>query len=184
MVSCPLPIGCHLLPGDVRDKPADYAALGIPEYWRFDETGESHGTRLAGDRLVGDRYEPICGRNGRRWMRSARGAGIAVDEWPTGMGSGLDFKRPVFHALMDRIGKREPGLLPMAHKDRLCRFGFDWFEYLADSHGCGIRVVNQPSLSPQAEWVEDPVAVVHAFSGRLSGLRRYRKQIREAATDG
>ena len=44
---------------DVRDKPADYAALGIPEYWRFDETGEHHGQRLAGDRLVGDRYEPI-----------------------------------------------------------------------------------------------------------------------------
>ena len=45
---------------DVRDKPADYAALGIPEYWRFDETGEYHGVRLAGDRLVGDRYEPIA----------------------------------------------------------------------------------------------------------------------------
>ena len=45
---------------DVRDKPADYAALGILEYWRFDETGESYGARLAGDRLVGDRYEPIA----------------------------------------------------------------------------------------------------------------------------
>ena len=45
---------------DVRDKPADYAALGILEYWRFDETGEHHGVRLAGDRLVGDRYEPIA----------------------------------------------------------------------------------------------------------------------------
>ena len=44
---------------DIRDKPADYAALGIPEYWRFDETGQYHGKRLAGDRLVGDRYEPI-----------------------------------------------------------------------------------------------------------------------------
>ena len=44
---------------DVQDKPADYAALGIPESWRFDETGESHGARLAGDRLAGDRYEPI-----------------------------------------------------------------------------------------------------------------------------
>ena len=44
---------------DVRDKPADYAALGIPEYWRFDETGEHHGVRLAGDRLVDDHYEPI-----------------------------------------------------------------------------------------------------------------------------
>ena len=44
---------------DVRSKPADYAALGIPEYWRFDETGDFHGSRLAGDRLVNGQYEPI-----------------------------------------------------------------------------------------------------------------------------
>ena len=44
---------------DVEDKPAKYAALGIPEYWRFDETGEFHGTMLAGDRLVDGRYEPV-----------------------------------------------------------------------------------------------------------------------------
>ena len=44
---------------DVENKPARYAALGISEYWRFDETGEFHGTRLAGDRLVDGRYEPI-----------------------------------------------------------------------------------------------------------------------------
>ena len=44
---------------DVVDKRADYAALGIPEYWRFDATGEFHGTRLAGDRLVDGSYEPI-----------------------------------------------------------------------------------------------------------------------------
>ncbi len=44
---------------DVEDKPARYAALGIPEYWRFDETGDFHGARLAGDRLVDSQYEPI-----------------------------------------------------------------------------------------------------------------------------
>lgn len=44
---------------DVRDKPADYAALGIPEYWRFDETGDYHGARLAGDRLVDGQYQSI-----------------------------------------------------------------------------------------------------------------------------
>ena len=36
-----------------------YAGLDIPEYWRFDETGQFHGTRLAGDRLVDGQYEPI-----------------------------------------------------------------------------------------------------------------------------
>ena len=44
---------------DVGAKRVDYAALGIPEYWRFDETGEFHGAKLAGDRLVNGRYEPI-----------------------------------------------------------------------------------------------------------------------------
>ena len=44
---------------DVAQKPADYAALGIPEYWRFDATGKFHHTRLAGDQLVDGHYEPI-----------------------------------------------------------------------------------------------------------------------------
>lgn len=44
---------------DVVEKREEYAALGILEYWRFDETGERHGTKLAGDRLVEGRYEPI-----------------------------------------------------------------------------------------------------------------------------
>ena len=44
---------------DVGRKRDDYALMGIPEYWRFDETGEFHGARLAGDRLVNGRYEPM-----------------------------------------------------------------------------------------------------------------------------
>ena len=44
---------------DVTDKRNDYAGLLILEYWRFDETGRHHRTRLAGDRLVGDRYAEI-----------------------------------------------------------------------------------------------------------------------------
>ncbi len=44
---------------DVREKREAYAALGILEYWRFDETGQHHGARLAGDRLENGRYVPI-----------------------------------------------------------------------------------------------------------------------------
>ncbi len=44
---------------DVVDKRDDYAALGIPEYWRFDRTGEHHGARLAGDRLLDGVYVPM-----------------------------------------------------------------------------------------------------------------------------
>ena len=44
---------------DATQKRNDYATLAIPEYWRFDEDGRHHGARLAGDRLVAGRYEPI-----------------------------------------------------------------------------------------------------------------------------
>ncbi len=44
---------------DIRAKRDDYAALGISEYWRFDETGRYHGARLAGDRLADGVYVPI-----------------------------------------------------------------------------------------------------------------------------
>ena len=44
---------------DVGPKRDDYEAFGVREYWRFDETGAFHGARLAGDRLVEGRYEPI-----------------------------------------------------------------------------------------------------------------------------
>ena len=44
---------------DVGEKRDEYAVLGIAEYWRFDKTGEYHGDRLAGDRLVDGVYQPI-----------------------------------------------------------------------------------------------------------------------------
>ena len=45
---------------DVGNKRRDYAAFGIPEYWRFDPTGgERHGAPMAGDRLVDGEYQPI-----------------------------------------------------------------------------------------------------------------------------
>ena len=44
---------------DIGAKRDDYARMLIPEYWRFDKTGQYHGTRLAGERLVNGVYVPI-----------------------------------------------------------------------------------------------------------------------------
>ena len=46
---------------DYTRKREDYAAFGIPEYWRFDPTqGQYHDAPLAGDRLVDGGYQPIA----------------------------------------------------------------------------------------------------------------------------
>ena len=44
---------------DTGAKREDYARMLIPEYWRFDQTGQDHGARLAGDRLVNGVYVPV-----------------------------------------------------------------------------------------------------------------------------
>ncbi len=44
---------------DVGEKREFYQGLSIPEYWRFDATGEFHGVRLAGDQLVEGRYQAV-----------------------------------------------------------------------------------------------------------------------------
>ena len=110
------------------------------------------------------------------------GTGVAVDEWINEMGGGMNFKRKEFLALMQRIEAGEIKKLIIAHKDRLVRFGFDYFETFAERHGCEIIVANQEQLSPQAEMVEDLMAIVHTFSCRLYGLRNYKKQIEKAAS--
>ena len=66
----------------------------------------------------------------------------------------------------------------MAHKDRLTRFGFDMIDHIAERSGCQITVANAESLSPQEELVNDLLSIVHTFSCRLYGLRRYEKQMK------
>ncbi len=107
-------------------------------------------------------------------------AGIGVDEWIKEIGGGMNFKRKKFLGLLESIERRQVSKLIIAHKDRLVRFGFDYFAHFAQQHGCEILVVNQESLSPQQEMVEDLMAIVHTFSCRLYGLRKYKKQIKKA----
>lgn len=67
----------------------------------------------------------------------------------------------------------------VAHKDRFIRFGYDWFERFLKSNGVEIIVVNNEKLSPQEELVNDLISIIHVFSCKIYGLRKYKKQIKE-----
>ena len=106
--------------------------------------------------------------------------GLANVEFVEEVGGGLDFKRKRFLALMEEIGRREVKALILAHRDRLMRFGFEWFEHFAKINGCELLVLNQERLSPEQEMVQDLMTIVHCFSPRLYGLRNCRKKLDEA----
>lgn len=108
---------------------------------------------------------------------------IPVDEWIKEVGSGMHFKRKRLLDLLDRISRGEIARVLIAHKDRLVRFGFDLIEHLALEQGCEIVVVNQESLSPEREMVEDLLAIVHTFRGRMYEIRKYEKQIKDDYPD-
>ena len=95
------------------------------------------------------------------------------------IGGGLNFKRKKMLALLGRIMSGTVKRLIVAHKDRLARFGFDLFQWLCEQNGCELVVLNQTSLSPEQEMVEDLLTILHCFSSRLYGLRKYKTQMRE-----
>jgi predicted site-specific integrase-resolvase len=109
--------------------------------------------------------------------------GVAVDEWLTEIGGGLNFKRPKFTELVDRILRGEIATLVIAHQDRLARFGYDLLVHLCQTHDCHIVVLNVEALSPEQEMVQDLVTITHCFSVRLSGLRHYRQAVQKALRD-
>ncbi len=105
---------------------------------------------------------------------------IKVDEWMKDIGSGLNYKRKQFTRLFEMIELGQVKVAIIAHRDRLVRFGYEWFEAFCERHGTKIVVINGDKLSPEKEMVEDLLAIVTVFSARFHGLRSYRKVIKDA----
>ncbi|MYC62289.1 MAG: hypothetical protein F4X16_05570 [Caldilineaceae bacterium SB0661_bin_34] len=77
-----------------------------------------------GRTVVYGRVSSRAQRDDRRSQQQAMetfclGADLAMDKGLTEIGGGLDFQRPVFRSLMERMENRELGLLPVARKDSL-----------------------------------------------------------------
>ena len=104
----------------------------------------------------------------------ALGRGL-ITETITEIGGGMNFNRKKFNKLLIDIIAGEIGTVIVAHEDRLARFGFDLIKNLAEQYGCEVIVVNKKELSPEQEMTEDLMLIIHTFSCRLYGLRKYKK---------
>ena len=111
----------------------------------------------------------------------ANAKGIIVDEIFEDIGSGLNYNRKKWNKLLEECMLGLIKTIIVAHGDRFIRFGYDWFEKFLKSNGVEIIVVNNEKLSPHDELVNDLISIIHVFSCRIYGLRKYKKQIKEDA---
>ena len=95
------------------------------------------------------------------------------------IGSGLNFKRKGLQALLVRFMRGEQLTIVVACRDRLCRFGFELFEFMAEQNGGQIVVLDRTVHCPETELTSDLFAILHVFSCRMHGLRSYSKKIEE-----
>lgn len=95
------------------------------------------------------------------------------------IGSGLNFRRKGLKALLERLLSGEIEEIVIAHRDRLCRFGFELFEFIANKFEARIVVLDDTKLSPHEELVQDLLSIIHVFSCRLYGLRKYSNKIKK-----
>lgn len=103
--------------------------------------------------------------------------GVILDDTITEIGSGLDYNRKKWNKLLEKVMQNEIDTIYITYKDRFVRFGYEWFERLCKMHDTKIVVLNNVETSPTQEIIDDMVSIVHVFSGRLSGLRKYKTKI-------
>ncbi len=91
-----------------------------------------------------------------------------------------NYHRQGFNQLFQDIKVGRVRTVIGAHKDRLVRFGFEWFADFCARHGKELIVMNQETLSPEPEIVNDLLSIVQVFSARLNSLRSYRTELKHA----
>lgn len=107
----------------------------------------------------------------------ANAKGLIVDEIIEDLGSGLNYNRKKWNKLIDESINGQVSKIIITHKDRFIRFGYDWFERFLLNLGVEIILVNNEKLSPQEELVQDLISIIHVFSCRIYGLRKYKTKI-------
>ena len=107
----------------------------------------------------------------------ANARGEIIDEYIQDIGSGLNYKRPHWNTLLNQVMNNEINTIYITYKDRFIRFGYDWFEDLCSKHKTSIVVLNDQSSSPEEELIQDLISIIHVFSCRIYGLRKYKKKL-------
>ena len=96
-------------------------------------------------------------------------------ELVTDVGSGINWKRKGLKTILDRAMQGDISEVVVAHRDRLCRFAFELLEWIL--HRCKVKLLvldKEEHKSPDEDIAEDVLTILHVYSCRRMGKRRYK----------
>ena len=104
--------------------------------------------------------------------------GIPISNIYSDYGSGLDYSRKNWNKLIDDCFDNKIDKIIISYKDRFVRFGFDWVSNLLERlTGVKIIIVENIVTTPENELVQDLISIIHVFSCRVHGLRKYKNKL-------
>lgn len=102
-------------------------------------------------------------------------SGVKIDKVYQDIASGMNENRKDFNILIDDIISGKINNVYVSFKDRLTRFGFDYFKNLFAKYDVQIIVLDELEESYktfQNELTEDLISIIHHFSMKLYSNRR------------
>jgi len=114
--------------------------------------------------------------------------GYRVIDVITDVASGLKEDRAGLQKLFSIIEKHQADVVVVEFRDRLTRFGFDYLKRYFESHGVKVEVVEETEKGYIEELIEDFVAIVISFAGRIYGkrsqkFRKIKKVVKEVVSN-
>jgi putative resolvase len=146
-----LPSGTIMVPDDKPVK-SDY----VVTYARVSSSENKSNLDTQSQRLI-----DFC--NAKGWK---------TDENVTEIGSGLNDQRKKLEKILNN---KQVTKLVVEHKDRLCRFGFNYVQILCNLNNCELVVINNAE-TPREDIIQDFVSIITSFCARLYGQRRNKRR--------
>jgi predicted site-specific integrase-resolvase len=171
-------VSCILTPGGNRRYKATDIARMFPEAETqiINKTGYCYA-RVSSDGQKDDLTRQI------EYLKQQKPNFVIIKD----IGSGVNFNRPGFKRLLELVNSGKVSEIAIAHKDRLCRFGYEIVEWIAEKAGVKIVVLSQGEdhiPNPQQELSKDLLTITNHFVARNNGMRsaenRRRKRKLEA----
>lgn len=104
----------------------------------------------------------------------------------TDIGSGINYNKKGLKDLIQKINNKEISKIVILYKDRLIEFGFELIEYLCELNNIEIEIIDNTTISKEAELTNDLIQIITVFANKLYGARSKKtlKLIQDVKSNG